>query len=173
MPLTPAAVARPLPPIAAHVDEVLARLDAKVDWLLALSPIDGASLWRDFDAAGRSVEPALRYVDLESDLPAVQAELDALPIADIEAPALQALLGEKQRELDRMIRLVHLRDTDAFIEASIALFGDVDDALLALATETLDTVTRAARSRTRSRGTAPRRRISTSTSSSIPTSARC
>ncbi len=140
MSLTQAPVARPLPPVAAHVDTALARLDAKIDWLLALSPVDGVALWNEFDRGGRSHEPRLRYIDLETDLPAAQAELDALPIADIEAPALQALLGEKQQELDRMIQLVHRRDTDAFVEASIALFGDVDDDLLALAIEILDTV---------------------------------
>ena len=42
--------ARPLPAAAAHVDAVLARLDARLDWLVALSPLDGDALWRAFDA---------------------------------------------------------------------------------------------------------------------------
>nr|WP_255681917.1 tyrosine/phenylalanine carboxypeptidase domain-containing protein [Luteimonas sp. BDR2-5] len=138
--LPPLPVVRPLPPVAAHVDAALARLDARIDWLLALSPIDGAALWRAFDAGGRRHEPPLRYIDLESDLPAAEAELDALPVADIEAPALQALLAGKQQELARMIRLVRARGGDDFIAASIGLFGDVDDDLLALATDILDSV---------------------------------
>lgn len=133
-------IARPLPPIAARVDAGLAVLDAQLDWLLALSPLDGASLWKDFDASGRLDEPALRYVDLAADLPATRAALERLPVAQVESPALQALLAEKQRELGRMIDLVEQRDRDGFVEASVALFGGIEPELLALAERILATV---------------------------------
>ncbi|MET0329602.1 MAG: tyrosine/phenylalanine carboxypeptidase domain-containing protein [Luteimonas sp.] len=133
-------VARPLPPVAAHVDAGLAALDARLDWLLALSPVDGVGLWNAFEQSGRALEPRLRYVDLETDLAATRAALDALPVADVESTALQALLAEKQIELGRMIDLVEQRDRPGFVDASIALFGAVEADLLALAERILATV---------------------------------
>ena len=133
-------VAKPLPPVAERVDASLAALDARLDWLLALSPVDGVGLWKAFDASGRRDEPVLRYVDLDADLPATRAALAALPIADIESAALQALLAEKQRELGRMIDLVEQRDRPGFVDASVALFGAIEPELLALAERILGTV---------------------------------
>lgn len=133
-------VARPLPRLAAHVDEALARLDARLDWLLALSPIDTPALWNAFDASGRSAEPVLRYIDLDIDLSAARHELTALPVAEIQPPALQALLREKQDELFRMIDLVEQRDRPGFVDASVALFGAVEPELVGLAERILATV---------------------------------
>ena len=132
--------ARPLPAAAAHVDAVLARLDARLDWLVALSPLDGDALWRAFDAGGRRHEPPLRYLDLDDDLAALRGELAALPLAEIDVPALRSLLTEKQQELARMIDLVEQRDQPGFVDASVALFGAVEPELLALAERILDHV---------------------------------
>ena len=131
---------RPLPANADRVDDALARLDARLDWLLALSPLDGDALWEAFDADGRRSEPPLRYLNLELDLAEIRAELDALPVAAIEAPALQSLLAEKQRELVRMVDLVEQRDLPGFVDASVALFGAVEPELLALAERILERV---------------------------------
>lgn len=133
-------VARPLPAPAARIDATLSTLDARLDWLLALSPIDTPGLWADFDASGRTAEPVLRYVDLETDLAATRRELAALPVSDVEPPALQALLVEKQDELSRMIDLVEQRDRPGFVEASVALFGAVEPELVDLAERILATV---------------------------------
>ncbi|MDH5823735.1 DUF1704 domain-containing protein [Luteimonas sp. RD2P54] len=124
---------RELPPVAARVDDALARLDAKIDWLLALSPIGNAALWESFEASGRTAVPPLSYIDLDLDLHQTRQELLALPIEEIESPLLSGLLAEKQRELDRMLELVRLRDTDGFVNASLDLFGGVDPALSELA----------------------------------------
>lgn len=132
--------ARALPATAAHVDAALARLDARLDWLVALSPLDGDALWRAFDDGGRRHEPPLRYVDLDDDLHAIRDELDALPVGAIDVPALRTLLAEKQQELGRMIDLVQRRDQPGFIDASVALFGGVEPELLELAERILDHV---------------------------------
>lgn len=137
---TPRPVARPLPQVAAQVDAALARLDARLDWLVALSPLDGDALWHAFDSGGRCHEPPLRYIDPDPDLKALRAELDALPAARIEPPALQALLVEKQQELARMIDLVEQREQPGFAQASVALFGAVEPDLLALAERILASV---------------------------------
>lgn len=131
---------RPLPPVAAHVDAELARLDAEIDWLLALSPVGNDVLWASFQASGRTAIPPLQYLDLDIDLHAAREELLALPVEDVESPLLSGLLAEKQRELDRMIELVRLRGTDGFINASLDLFGGVESSLLHLARDILDNV---------------------------------
>lgn len=123
----------PLPPVAARVDQALARMDGEVDWLLALSPIGNDAMWRAFADSGYRRMPELAYIDLEVDLDEARQRLHALPVADIESPLLQRLLAEKQREMDRQIELVRLRGKEGFREASLDLFGGVDDGLLACA----------------------------------------
>lgn len=131
---------RELPPVAASVDRELTRLDAEVDWLLALSPIQNDVLWKDFQASGFRRLGPLRYAPVHLDLHATREELLDLPVEDIESPVLSALLSEKQRELDRQIELVRLRGTDGFLDASLDLFGGVEPRLLELARGILDAV---------------------------------
>jgi uncharacterized protein (TIGR02421 family) len=132
-----ATTARELPPIAARVDAELARMDMRVDWLLALSPVGNDAMWDEFEASGRREEPQLRYKDLDLDLRATRRQLLELPVEDIESPLLSGLLAEKQRELDRQIELVRLRGTDGFVNASLDLFGGVEPSLHHLAEEIL------------------------------------
>ncbi len=138
--MTPTPTLQPLPPVAAQVDQALAAMDAEVDWLLALSPIGNHQLWDSFEASGRTQVPALQYIDLEVDLVQARQRVLALPIDRIESPLLSGLLAEKQRELERQIELVRLRDTDGFINASIDLFGGVEASLARLAREILHAV---------------------------------
>ncbi len=140
MPLNAAAPARALPPVAAQVDGALADLDARLDWLLALSPVGGDALWTAFEASGRTEVAPLRYIDLDTDLDEARDRLRALPLADIESPLLAELLAEKRGELERMVDLVRLRGTDGFVAASIDLFGGVEPELRALADDILATV---------------------------------
>ncbi len=134
-----AGATRALPPVAARVDRALVELDARVDWLTALSPIHNDALWEAFEASGRRHVPPLEYHPLDTDLHAAREALLALPVEDIESPLLQGLLAEKQRELDRQIELVRLRGTDGFVNASIDLFGGVEAGLKAVAREILET----------------------------------
>jgi uncharacterized protein (TIGR02421 family) len=138
VPLTAAAPdLRALPPVAARVDAELARMDRRIDWLLALSPLGNDAMWDLFEASGRREEPPLRYPDLDLDLRAARRRLLELPVEDIESPLLSGLLAEKQRELDRQIELVRLRGTDGFVGASLELFGGVEPSLHDLAGEIL------------------------------------
>lgn len=139
MPVTNARV-RALPPIAAEVDAELARLDLEVDWLLALSPIENLELRRAFEDSGRRSLPPLRYNDPVVDLHATRERLLALPVEDVESALLSGLLGEKQREIDRQIELIRLRDTDGFVNASLDLFGGVEPSLLDLAHQILGSI---------------------------------
>ncbi|WP_031551628.1 tyrosine/phenylalanine carboxypeptidase domain-containing protein [Parvularcula oceani] len=144
MPLddVPAPKPRPLPPVADKVDEALARIDEQVDWLVALSPLGNDQMWERFKESGFTEEPVLRYPPQRADLSGLRDELLGLPVRDIEEPSLQVLLREKQREVDRQIELVQLRDTDGFVPASIDLFGGTDPRLLTIAQDILDKVER-------------------------------
>lgn len=119
--------------MAAEVDLSLLAIDAELDWLIALNPLETDALWAEFDASGRTRASALRYAPPVLDLEAMRARLLALPVDRIESPLLAQLLAEKQRDLARTIELVRLRGTEGFIAASIELFGDVEPDLLALA----------------------------------------
>ena len=131
---------QPLPPVAAEVDAALVAIDAELDWLLALNPLDSDALWDHFDASGRTEVPSLRYAEPATDLHAMRRRLFALPTERIESPLLAGVLEEKQRDLDRTIELVRLRGTDGFLGASIELFGGVEAGLLELANGILATV---------------------------------
>ena len=132
--------ARALPPIAAQVDAALIRIDREIDWLVALSPLGNEAMWHDFAESGYAEEPQLRYPEPRTDLQALRDELIALPVREVEEPAIEALLREKQRELDRQVELVRLRGTDGFTAASIDLFGEADPELLRIAQAILDQV---------------------------------
>jgi uncharacterized protein (TIGR02421 family) len=136
----PVAGVQPLPPVAARVDAALADIDAGLDWLLALTPLGTDALWDDFERNGRARVAPLRYAGPALDLDGMRRRLLDLPVADIESPVLAGVLGEKQRELDRMIELVRLRGTEGFVSASIDLFGGVEAGLLELANDILANV---------------------------------
>jgi uncharacterized protein (TIGR02421 family) len=138
--LTVASEQRPLPPIAARVDRALCGLDDRIDWLRAFSPFDSHRLWHDFVASGYRDVPPLAYQTRDPELPAVRQRLLELPVADVELPALRALLHEKQREIDRHIELIALRDTDGVLAASIDLWGDVEPGLRAQAEATMQSL---------------------------------
>ena len=133
---------RPLPPVAKAVDDALIDIDRQVDWLVALSPIGNEAMWHRFVESGYGEEPVLRYQEPHADLFALRRRLLALPVDAVEEASIQALLREKQRELDRQIELVSLRDTDGFIPASIDLFGEADPDLIRSARDILDDVER-------------------------------
>lgn len=132
------AVSRVLPPVAGHIDAELARLEDRIDWLWSLSPIHNDAMWQAFRDSGFRTLPPMQYGEKrESSLPGLREELLALPVQDIEEPLIESLLAEKQRELDRQIELVRLRDKPGFHQASIDLFGDVPARLKRAAREVM------------------------------------
>jgi uncharacterized protein (TIGR02421 family) len=126
---------------AVRVDHALAEMDAHVDWLSRLTPVNVDEIWEGFVASNFRDMPESRFAEgLADTAPALREELFALPAEDIENPLVQALLLEKQREIDRQIELVVMRGCAGFILASMDLFGHADEQLLAAAKEVLDNV---------------------------------
>ncbi|WP_164549768.1 tyrosine/phenylalanine carboxypeptidase domain-containing protein [Altericroceibacterium xinjiangense] len=137
----PQASASRLCAAAIEVDRNLARMDRKVDWLTRLTPTNVDEIWAGFQASGFREMPDSQFGEgLINDAPGLREELFALPVREIENPLIQALLLEKQREIDRQIELVRMRGLDGFIIASIDLFGHVSEQLLQTARDLLETV---------------------------------
>ncbi|MBU1756754.1 MAG: DUF1704 domain-containing protein [Alphaproteobacteria bacterium] len=122
---------QPLCSAAFEVDRALARMDEKVDWLTRLTPVNITEIWEGFRGSQYRHMPDSRFSEgLEQDAPVLRSELFALPVREIENDLLQALLLEKQREIDQQIELVRMRGKDGFILASLDLFGNVSEQLL-------------------------------------------
>jgi uncharacterized protein (TIGR02421 family) len=126
---------------AVTVDDALARMDARVDWLARLTPVNVAEIWEGFVGSSYRVMPDSRFAEgLERDAPVLREELFALPVEKIENRRVQALLLEKQREIDRQIELVAMRGRGGFILASMDLFGHASERLQATARDVLSQV---------------------------------
>jgi uncharacterized protein (TIGR02421 family) len=122
-----------LGPEVLDVDRALAGLAARVDLLLDVTPVNADEAWDASLAAGHREELALRYRAGGTDVEAVARDLRAVPLDRVTDPALHDLLAGKAAELDLQLRLVAARDTPAFLDRSLDLWGTADDALLDLA----------------------------------------
>ncbi len=126
---------------AIEVDRTLARMDREIDWLSRLTPINIDQIWDGFQASSFRSMPDSRFGEgLEEDAPVLRRELFAVPVREIENPLVEALLLEKQRELDCQIELVRMRGKEGFILASVDLFGHVSERLLQTALDVLAAV---------------------------------
>lgn len=130
----------PLPPLTRYVDDEMAAISRSFDWLKAVSPLGTKALWEEFRAGGCRTAPRFRYREPEVDIAETRERLLALPIREIEHPVFEALLAEKQHELDRHLELMELRGTNGFMQVSIDLFGVAAPGLLAEALHILDVV---------------------------------
>ncbi len=132
--------AEPLPAKARQVDKQMAAISGEFDWLQAVSPLGTEELWEEFRGNGCRAAPRFHYPAPQVDVGATRERLLALPIREIEHPVFEALLAEKQRELDRQLELMELRGTSGFMQASIDLFGVAAPDLHAEALHILETV---------------------------------
>jgi uncharacterized protein (TIGR02421 family) len=129
-----------LPPVAGCVDAEMMHISGSFDWLRAVTPCGMRRLWEDFRSVRCSGTPEFHYRDPGIDIAATRERLLDLPIREIEEPVFQALLAEKQRELDRQLELIELRGTDGFLQVSTDLFGTAAPELHADAMHILDVV---------------------------------
>ncbi|MEA2435228.1 MAG: hypothetical protein QOG54_2685 [Actinomycetota bacterium] len=112
------------------VDLEIGDVGRRLDLLLNLTPVNAADAWIEFEASGFTRVPEFHYRPLGFDPASLRDKLRALPIEDATEPAFGQLLSAKARELETQIDLLEARDTDAFIDVSIRLYGGVSDPLL-------------------------------------------
>jgi uncharacterized protein (TIGR02421 family) len=119
-------------------DRCLVEVSDRLDYLLAVTPIDTEGIWRAFEANGHKELPALTYRPLPFDPCEVRGQLASTPIEDIGDAAVAAVLGRLRDELDTLARMVAARETDEFIGLSGEVHGLVGDEALAEAESILD-----------------------------------
>ena len=129
-----------LHPQTLRIDEHLEKLEDEIDWLGRLTPTNIDAIWTGFKDSGFKKAPAFEYEALPDDLTDMRRELLSLHFHDFDSPMFEALLIEKQRELDRQIELVRFRDRPGFVLTSLDLFGNVSESLLAAARTIRDEV---------------------------------
>ena len=125
---------------ARETDRALAEIDGEIDWLTRLTPVNLDAVRVGFEESGWREMPALEYAELPAGFERLRDRLLALPVRGFGNSDIEALLIEKQRELDRQIELVRLRGRTGFTMAAIDLFGDVDPVLLQAAETVLANV---------------------------------
>ncbi len=129
-----------LHPQTLRIDDKLERLEDEIDWLGRLTPINIDAIWTGFRDSGFKTAPAFAYAPLPDNLTDMRRDLLSLHFHDFDSPMFEALLIEKQRELDRQLELVRFRDQPGFVLASLDLFGNVAHHLLETARTIRDTV---------------------------------
>ncbi|MGB3712132.1 MAG: tyrosine/phenylalanine carboxypeptidase domain-containing protein [Erythrobacter sp.] len=125
---------------ARETDRTLAEIDAQIDWLTWLTPTNLDEVEAGFRESGWRTMPELLYPDLPDDFGTLRDRLLSLKVRALENTDIEALVLEKQRELDRQIQLVRLRGRSGFTMAAIDMFGNVDASLLEAAQKVLSTV---------------------------------
>ena len=126
-----------LPAKAAEVDAALVAIDRAFDHLVDVTPLDVDDARAAFRAGGCRSAPRFTYRTITVDPAALEADLAALPVAEVHDPELGALFEAKRRELECQLRLVEQRNTPAFLETSLELYGGVEPELVAVAEDLL------------------------------------
>lgn len=116
-----------------RADRAIDEVASSFDFLLAVTPINAAAAWREFDAGGRSRAPRFLYRPLTVAPDAEKRKLFSVSLDHFEDPVLFDLYREKQQELDLQLSMLLARETPRFVEIGRALYGPVEPPLLAAA----------------------------------------
>jgi uncharacterized protein (TIGR02421 family) len=125
---------------ALEIDHALTNMEREIELLLNLTPVNAAEAWADFERGGFASVPALQSRPLSFEPDLVKRRLYDLEIERVEDPALENIFLAKRDEIMRQMLLLEDRDTSRFMYASLQLFGDVGEALVADATDLLETI---------------------------------
>lgn len=125
---------------ARHVDHQLATVASRFDFLLSVSPINTASAWEAFRQGGQDQEPTFHYRPLTVDASREKRALYAIDVDGVEDPVLETLFREKQQEIDLQLTMLQSRQSARFRDASVMLYGRVNDRLASQAVAVLDAI---------------------------------
>ena len=123
-----------------QADRILSGITDRIDFLPSVTPINLHAAWAAFERSGCTELPRFGYRPLLIAPLDLKRELYSAPIKRIEDPELGWMLRKKQRELDWQLTALSARDSQAFLYASLLVFGDVDETLLAEARRVLEKV---------------------------------
>lgn len=111
-------------------DAELAAIEESYAFLLLVSPVNEEEAWTQFRGAGFEKDPPFTYRLLPVDPDLLKRRLYAVPLEQVEDPAMAFLLRDKREELDRQITMLGDQGTYAFRTGSEGLYGKLDDVLL-------------------------------------------
>ena len=131
---------RHLEPAAEAVDRGLSDVAKQYGFLLQVTPVNSAEAWDEFRAADGETTPDLLYRPLTFDPDRLRRDLFALPVEDVEAPAVADLLREKRDEIAVQVQMMLDRETPQFLGGSVRLYGAPDDGLVGLARSVLSAI---------------------------------
>lgn len=116
-----------------EVDNKLAEISSKFDFLLLSTPVNTESAWTKFKKDSFEKSPAFYYRPRAIDPSVLKFKLYEIPIERVEGPILALLFREKRKEIDRQLTMLEDRETKSFLYGSLQLYGAVNDELLQLA----------------------------------------
>lgn len=122
------------------VDSELVRIDDAVDLLLNVTPVNAASAWNRFRQSKFDQTPEFHYRALRLDPNQIKRDLFAIPLEEVEDPALHHLFAQKREELDRQISMLTDRGTPNFQQQSQQVYGRPTAPLIAMARRILEKV---------------------------------
>lgn len=131
---------RTLPARVWEVDAALLAVERTFDLLLLTSPVNLEEARAEFRDGGHQRNPVFHYRLLPLDPDLVKRALFAIPVEQVDDPALAELFDDKRQELDTQLTMLRERNTPDFRFGSQRLYGTVDDGLRRLAEELLATV---------------------------------
>jgi uncharacterized protein (TIGR02421 family) len=126
----------------AEADRLLSKIAESFDYLLVVTPSNGDEALEEFEQAGFAREPSFVYPPPAVDVGALRSALARVPLDELADPDLARLFDAKRREIGLWLDLPEHLGTPAFLEASVELYGAVDDDLLAMAELVLDGIPR-------------------------------
>lgn len=122
------------------VDRQLAEVSNQFDFLLQVTPVNTDEAWNRFRRCRYDLAPEFMSRPLPIDPSLTKRHLFKVPIDRIEDPTLAQLFRDQQLRIDRKLTMLGDRGTSRFLYGSLALYGNVEESLLALSRNILDKV---------------------------------
>jgi len=123
-----------------EVDEALTDITRSFDFLLQVTPVNAERARVQFLRDGAERDPEFDYRPLIVDVAALKRRLYNLPLERLEDPTLAHLLSACRIEMSRKLTMLGDRNTARFLYGSLAVYGDVSDALHGLAVQLLEAI---------------------------------
>jgi uncharacterized protein (TIGR02421 family) len=125
-----------------EADQALTDISRSFDFLLQATPVNAERAQQQFLRDGAERDPEFDYRPLIVDVAALKRRLYNLPLERLEDPTLQHLLSACRTEMSRKLTMLGDRNSARFLYGSLAVYGDVSDALHELAVQLLETLSR-------------------------------